>query len=189
MARGTSAARRYAEAAFELAEKAKSQDAWAKDLRLAAELLADERIRGVLDNPAVPTADRDSLVTKLLGKRVSGQVGNLVRLLAQRNRIELLPVVAAEFRRLLNRQNGVVEAIVTSALPLTPKELEALRQRLEGMTGATVELETAVDDSLIGGLTVRIGDRLLDASVRGRLERLRKQLSGRGGAGSVASVR
>jgi F-type H+-transporting ATPase subunit delta len=103
-------------------------------------------------------------------------VRNIVILLAERGRIELLPVVAAEFRRLYNVQTGVVSAVVTSAAKLTGDELAAVRSRVEAMTGATVELEAVVDEKLIGGLTVRIGDQLHDASVRGRLERLREQL-------------
>jgi F-type H+-transporting ATPase subunit delta len=76
----------------------------------------------------------------------------------------------------MNRHRGVVEAVVTSAAPLTSEETTAIRQRVESMAGAAVDLRTAVDPSLIGGLTVKVGGRLLDASVRGRLERLRDQL-------------
>ena len=71
---------------------------------------------------------------------------------------------------------GVVAATVTSAAPLEKAEVAAIGARLESMTGQTVKLATAVDPSLIGGLTVRVGDRMIDASVRGRLERLRDQL-------------
>jgi F-type H+-transporting ATPase subunit delta len=66
--------------------------------------------------------------------------------------------------------------VVTSALPLTPEESNAVRDRVNAMTGAEIQLREEVDESLIGGLTVKVGDRLLDASVRGRLERLRNQL-------------
>ena len=66
---------------------------------------------------------------------------------------------------------------MTSAIPLEPAEVEALRERIAGMAGGTVDLTTAVDPALIGGLTVRVGDTLIDASVRGRLERLRERLT------------
>ena len=94
----------------------------------------------------------------------------------QRGRAEILPAVAAEYQRLLNRRRGVVEAVVTSAAPLSADETSALRAKLAEMTGGDVDLTVRVDDALIGGLTVRVGDQLLDASVRGRLERLRTQL-------------
>jgi F-type H+-transporting ATPase subunit delta len=113
-------------------------------------------------------------------------VRRLVALLAERGRLDLLPAVAAEYGELLKRHRGIVTAIVTSAAPLTRDESDALEERLRQMTRADVELRPVVDESLIGGLTVRIGDELIDASVRGRLERLRNELIagvrvGRGG--------
>jgi len=102
-----------------------------------------------------------------------------VRLLARRERLDLLPVVAAEFTTLLNRRRGIVPALVTSAAPLTPAEDAAMRAKVTQLAGAEVDLSTRVDPALIGGVTVRIGDRLHDASVRGRLERLREDLLAR----------
>lgn len=176
MARPTTAARRYAEAVFDLAARDGAHDAWRDDLQLAARLVADERVARIVDNPARPIAERREVLDRLLGGRVAVPVANLARLLTERGRIELLEPIAVEYRRLLNRQRGVVEAVVTSAAPLTADETAAVRARVESMSGATVELRSVVDASLIGGLTVRVGDRLLDASVRGRLERLRDQL-------------
>jgi len=178
MARPTTAARRYAEAAFELATRDGTHDAWAAGLGLVAGVAADERVAKVIDNPAVPHADRQAAVASLFGDRVPPGVLNLARLLARRGRFETAPAVAAAFRRLLNRRNGVVEAVVTSAQPLTADETAAVLARVEAMTGTGVDLSSEVDPALIGGLTVRVGDQLLDASVRGRLERLRHQLTG-----------
>ena len=176
MARPTTAARRYAEAAFELAMRDETVDAWADDLQIAAALLGDERVLRVIENPSRPFAQRQKVIAELLGKRIRTPAQNLVRLLSERRRLDLVPAIAAEYRRLVNRHNGIVTAIVTSAAPLKRDETAALAERLREMTGATVELDVRIDAGLIGGLTVRVGDRLLDASVRGRLERLREQL-------------
>jgi F-type H+-transporting ATPase subunit delta len=176
MARRTASARRYAEAAFELAQRERALEAWRDDLDLAAALIGDERVARFLDNPARSLAERSALVDELLGSRVARGVRNLVMLLAQRGRIELLPAVVREFTRLYNEQAGVATAVVTSAAPLTDDEVAAVRSRVEAMTGAKVELELVVDEKLIGGISVRVGDQLIDASVRGRLERLREQL-------------
>ena len=176
MARPTAAGRRYAEAAFELATRDKALDAWADGLALAARFAAAESVVKVVDNPSIPYADRVAAVDSLLGERVPDSIRNLARLLAQRGRFETFPAIAAEYHRLYNRQRGIVEAVVTSAQPLTKDETAALQARVESMTGAGVELRSEIDESLIGGLTVRVGDQLLDASVRGRLERLREQL-------------
>ncbi|HXG40781.1 MAG TPA: ATP synthase F1 subunit delta, partial [Candidatus Limnocylindrales bacterium] len=113
---------------------------------------------------------------RLLGPRVTRQVLNLARLLTEKNRIELAPAIAREYATLLNRARGIVEAVVTTARPLGPDEVAEVRRKVEELAGAAVDLRVVVDPSLIGGLTVRVGDRLLDASVRGRLERLRARL-------------
>lgn len=176
MARRTSSARRYAEAVFELASRDGSHEAWARDLESVAGIVADERVSRTLTNPAIPQPQRQRLVDAMFGSRVSGPAVNLVRVLVDRGRADLLPQIAVEYRRLANRHAGIAEAVVTSALPLTTDETEALRQRIERMAGSRVDLRTEVDDSLIGGLTVKVGGRLLDASVRGRLERLRDEL-------------
>jgi F-type H+-transporting ATPase subunit delta len=101
----------------------------------------------------------------------------MVQLLLRRGRIEALPRVAAEFRRLDDRRQGITHATVTSAAPLTADETRAITQRLELTTGDRIELDAKVDPDLLGGLVVRVGDRLIDASVRSRLERLRNQLT------------
>ena len=176
MARPSTAARRYAEAAFEIATRDGTLDAWRDGLAGAAELLGNRQVAAVVDNPAVPLVQRLTVVDRLLEGRVEEPLLRLVRLLVQRSRLDMLPAVAGQYQRLLNRQRGVVEALVTSAAPLNPNESEALRAKLAGMTGAQVALEERVDAGLIGGLTVRVGDQLIDASVRGRLERLRNQL-------------
>lgn len=178
MARATTAGRRYAEAAFELASRDDAFDAWADGLALAARFADDDGVLRVVDNPSIPHADRLATVARLLDGRVIAGVFNLARLLAQRGRFESLPAIAAEFTRLLNRHRGIVVAVVTSAQPLSADENAALRARVEAMTGTAVDLRAEVDPTLIGGLTVRVGDELLDASVRGRLERLRNQLVG-----------
>jgi F-type H+-transporting ATPase subunit delta len=176
MARPTTAARRYAEAAFELASRDSALDRWQQDLDTAATFLTDDSVARIVGNPARPLAERQGVIDELIGERVSRPARNLVSLLGQRGRLDLLPNIAREYRRLLQRQRGVVTATVASAAPLTDDELAAVRARVEQMSDSVVELETVIDESLIGGLTVRIGDRLLDASVRGRLERLRDQL-------------
>ncbi|HEV8280675.1 MAG TPA: F0F1 ATP synthase subunit delta [Candidatus Limnocylindrales bacterium] len=176
MPRPTTAARRYAEAAFELASRHETHDRWDSDLRTAAELLADERVARVVDNPAIPLVDREAVLKRLLGRRLARPAFNLVRLLARRGRIDIVPAVAAQFGRLLDDSRGIVAATVSSAAPLDEDEEAAVRSRVEAMTGREVRLTTAVDPDLIGGLVVRVGDQWMDASVRGRLERLRNQL-------------
>jgi F-type H+-transporting ATPase subunit delta len=104
------------------------------------------------------------------------QVDNLIGLLLRRRRLEAIVDIAREFRRLYNMEQGIVEARATSAAKLNDEEVNALRARLEQMTGGRIELTLGVDPALLGGLQVRMGDLLIDGSVRGRLDRLRSRL-------------
>ncbi len=176
MARRDSGARRYAEAAFEVGLRDGTVERWRSELDAATIVIGDERAIGTLSNPAIPIDQRSNAIAGLLKGTASGPVLNLIQLLLRRGRIEELPRVAAEFRRLDDRRNGITHATATSAAPLTPDEVRALTQRLEQSTGGTIALDVQVDPSLLGGLVVRVGDRLIDGSVRGRLERLRNQL-------------
>jgi F-type H+-transporting ATPase subunit delta len=171
-----SAARRYAEAAFQIAMRDGTVEAWRSELDLAGAVVEDPTVARVLANPAVALESRDAMVDSAIGPTVSRPVLNLVKLMLRRGRIDQLPRVSAEFRRLDNARLGIVPATATTAAPLSQDEVRALVRRLEQMTGARIELELQVEPSLLGGLVVRVGDRLIDGSVRGRLERLRNQL-------------
>jgi F-type H+-transporting ATPase subunit delta len=172
----STAARRYAEAAFQLATRDDALEAYDEGLDLAVRMLGGDEVLGLLRNPARPLRERTDLVDKLLAHRIPEPVLKLVGLLVERGKVDRLAHVAAEYRRLLNRRRGVVEALATAAAPLTATETEALSRKVAQMTGRTVDLKVEVDEALIGGLTVRVGDTLYDASVRGRLERLRERL-------------
>jgi F-type H+-transporting ATPase subunit delta len=176
MARRDTAARRYAEAAFEVATRDDAIEAWRAELDAAAAIAADERVTRMLGNPAVPLETRFEMAEATFGKVVGRPVLNLIGLMLRRGRIHELPRIAAEFRRLDNARQGITLATAISAAPLSKDEIRAVTERLEQLTGGRVELEVQEDPSLLGGLVVRVGDRMIDGSVRGRLERLRNQL-------------
>jgi F-type H+-transporting ATPase subunit delta len=176
MAVARTAARRYAEAIFGIAERDRTVEPWLAELEQVAAALGDERELHALQNPAVPMAAREAALESSLGD-ISRQVRTLVVLLLRRNRLELVGRVVDEYRRLSDRRAGIVRARATSHQPLEPGDVRALTQRLEQMTGGRVELTTDVDPSILGGVIVRLGDQLIDGSVRGRLERLRARLA------------
>ena len=176
MAHRDSAARRYAEAAFQVAERDGTVDAWRRELEAAATIVGQAVIGRTLSNPAIALETRAAAVDATFGRVASKPVTNLIQLMLRRGRIEDVPRVASEFRRLDNARQGITIATATSAAPLSKDEVAALTSRLEAFTGGRVELDVHVDPSLLGGLVVQVGDRLIDGSVRGRLERLRNQL-------------
>ncbi|HWH37249.1 MAG TPA: F0F1 ATP synthase subunit delta [Candidatus Limnocylindrales bacterium] len=177
MARPTTSARRYAEAAFEIALRDGTVEQWRQQLERFSAALADGQMVRRLEDPAVPLETRSAAITGALGADALPQVRNLLLLVLRRRRLEQLPRITEEFRRLYNRRAGVVEATAISAAPLSDTDVAELERRLVDIAGGRVELSLEVDPSLIGGIAVRLGDRLIDGSVRGRLERLRTRLT------------
>src|SRR6476469_2105377 len=174
---GTSTARRYAEAAFEIAERDKNTETWLAQLDRVASALTDEEVVRRLEDPETPLEKRQDVFKALFKEgEMLPQVNNLIGLMLRRRRLEMVSGVAREFRRLYNRREGIHEAVATSEPKLDDQEVNALRSRLEQMTGGKVELTFKVDPQLLGGVQVRLGDLLIDGSVRGRLERLRTKL-------------
>jgi F-type H+-transporting ATPase subunit delta len=177
VARRETAARRYAEAAFELGRGDGSLDAWASDLARLSEALAIPEVELIVKHPAIAFTKKQEVLRQIVGGDVSKQALNLVLLMIRRGRPKQVPAMVERFNELLRRERGIVLAEVRSALPLDDAEREAISERLAALTGDTVEISEMVDPLLIGGIAVRIGDRLYDASVRSRLERLRARLT------------
>lgn len=176
MNRPVAAARRYAEAAFEVALAENQLDRWQADLAAAVTMLGRPDVEPTVHSPAVPLKERVEIVRQLLEPRIARGPLRLVTLVVERGKVHALPQISEEYTRLLNRHRAVVVATVTSAVPLTDDETAAIQTRVEAMAGSTVELTETVDPDLLGGLTIQVRDQLLDASIRGRLERLRDQL-------------
>ncbi len=171
-----SGARRYAQAVFELATSAGKIDEWRKDMDRVCRLAQDERVARAIDNPALAFSLRRKALEDLLAGRTAPPVLNLALLLALRGRFAIMPLVCDEFDALVRESRGVVGVTVITPVPLSADEPAELERAIAARTGATVEMDMAIDPSLVGGLTVRIGDLEIDASVRGRLERLRDEL-------------
>ena len=167
------AAKRYAQAAFELAGS--DLAGWQRAIDEIGEFMGDEEVRKVLENTRIPQEPKMRLVAAALADLPAMPL-NLARLLVRKSRTALAPSIAEQFRAMVQAQEGVQKAHATTAVPLTTAETEALAQRLQASTGHPVELETDVDPELLGGVIVQIGDRLIDASVRGKLDSLRKTL-------------
>lgn len=177
MARHESSARRYAEAAFQLAVRDDDVAGWRRDLEAAVTALGEPRVARVLADRGLAFDAREHLAQAVVGSAVRTPVRNLTLLLLQRGRLESLPAVLAEFIRLDHARQGIVTATAISAAPLEPAEVRDLTTRLQQLTGGSIELSQNVDPSLLGGIQVQLGDRLIDGSVRGRLERLRHRLA------------
>jgi len=179
MARIVTTARRYAEAAFEIAQRDGTVEQWLEQLDRVSAIAEDPDSVRRLEDPAVPFEVRRDALLAALGSDSLPPVRNLLQLILRRRRVEMLGQMGREFRRLYNRREGITEATAVTSSELDADELAALREKVERMAGGRLDLHLEVDPSLIGGVQLRLGDRLIDGSVRGRLERLRNELAAR----------
>ncbi len=169
-------AKRYAEAIFDIARSNDGFDKWLADLLAIAEVQENETLSRVLLSPAINFSTKEKIVAETLPD-LSPEANNLVKLLLRKDRLVLAPQIAAHFRRMLNDYRGIATARVTSAVPLDDRELAAVAGHLSTMTGRKVVVEPTVDPSIMGGIVARVGDQLIDASVKGRLEALKRRLA------------
>jgi F-type H+-transporting ATPase subunit delta len=171
-------ATRYARALLDVLVKESTPEQGGQDLAAVAALLQQfPELQRAFTNPAIPAARKRALVEQLLPKlSLSAPVGKLLLLLAERDRLILLPDLVTVYQERLEALQQVVRAEVTTAEPLAPERLSALQQRLASVTGRTVKVSTKVDPSIIGGVRARIGSTVYDGSIATQLEVFRQKL-------------
>jgi F-type H+-transporting ATPase subunit delta len=173
------AAIRYARALFDVALQEKADlDRVGQDLAGFNDLVEQQpALRKVLLNPAVPVPRKRAAVTELTTLAgVVPIVAKLLALLAERDRMIVLPDLVTSYRERLLDYQKIVRAEVTTASPLDPSKAEAIEQRLARATGRSVRLQTRVNPAMIGGLVAKVGSTVYDGSVTGQLERMRQRL-------------
>jgi F-type H+-transporting ATPase subunit delta len=148
------------------------------DLELIGRVLGESRdFRLLVVSPVISTARKSEVFSAVFGGRVGHSTLAYLLLLIKKNREEILPAMIEEFRILLNRRLGIQEVDVTAAVELSKAEQEAITARLQAHTGKKVCLKVRIDPGIRGGLVVRVGDTVLDASVSRQLELLRERLA------------
>jgi F-type H+-transporting ATPase subunit delta len=166
---------RYAIALFELAEEAGSLDAAEADLKRLADLIEESSdLKRLIRSPVFSADEQYRAIAAVVDKaEIGGLVGNLIKVAAKNRRLFAVPDMITAFGRLLARHRGEVSAEVTSAEPLSDKHVADVKAALKASLGKDVALETKVDPSLIGGLIVKVGSRMIDGSLRTKLNSLK----------------
>jgi F-type H+-transporting ATPase subunit delta len=173
-------ARRYATAAFNVAAESGDFDAWLSTLTEFARIMQMPSARIVFMSPAVPTVQKRAALDKLLAN-AAPMARNFLHILAERDRLVEVPGIADALRELINQRRGIITADVTTAVPLDAELERLVAERLAAYLhrdADKVTIHSRVDPAIIGGVIARVGDQLIDDSVRGRLERLRRTLAG-----------
>jgi F-type H+-transporting ATPase subunit delta len=170
------AAKRYAQAVFAIARESGAIAAWRSDLNDIASVLAESGLAPILADGKRPLTERQALIDQVL--EIQPAAANLAKLLVQKARTGEARALADAFTAMADAEEGRAKAVVTTAVELSPEQLQAIEAELSRSVGKNVEAVTTVDPSIVGGLVVRLGDKLLDGSVRPRLQVLRRELQG-----------
>ena len=178
MAELTTIARPYAKAVFAHANATKGKSSWSAFLKKAASVTADSAMVEVLKNPAVTAETKCEILGDLTQDVTVDGVDALMEALAHYGRLLALPAISTEFETLLAQGQQALEVTITSAFPLEADEIQLLESKLKTRyAGKTIRVETAVDQSLIGGFEIRSSDTVIDATVRGRLSKIAESLT------------
>lgn len=179
MAELTTIARPYARAAFELAQKAQDgglQD-WSTMLQTLSQVVQDDGVQSLLDSPDHGSDFKAGAMLKICGDQLSQSGSNFIKLLAENQRLKLIPQIAEVYEMLRADVEKTIEAQVISAFELSDEQQQTLAAALSKRLDRDVVLDCSIDKSLLGGAIVRAGDLVIDGSAQGRLAKLGAQLS------------
>lgn len=169
-------ARRYAEAIFDIAQRQNTVDRTLEDVKGIAQVFANRKLAYLLREPQIPAKRKETALRQALASRVLPTSLNLALLIVQRELVEVMPNIASEFEALvLNYRNQAV-AEVTTAAQLNEAQMASVKQALEHQTGKQIIIQTRVDPNILGGVIARVGDQIIDGSIRYRLSALQQQL-------------
>ena len=171
-------ANRYAKALLAVAIQESDPAVVEQDLKSVADAMAQSaELRRALTSPGIPQHVRVNVVNAVTASvGVQPPVAKLLKMLADRGRLDLVPTMYEVYQERLLEHRNVVRASVTSAVPLTPEKLQRLEASISALTGKQVQLEASVDPSIIGGVVTRIGSTVYDGSIRTQLKKMRQQL-------------
>ena len=168
----TTAARPYARAVFEMANDAGSLAEWSESLSFMAAIASNEKVKALLDTPKMAKQAGADAFVKLCDGKLDDNAKHLIEMLAENDRLSLLPEMSVLYETLKDEAEGSVEALVTSAKKLTKTEEEAISKALKKRLGRDVKLKISLDESLLGGAIIRAGDLVIDGSIAGRLNKM-----------------
>ena len=171
-------ASRYAEALFQVVEETDSTDKLYGELKAVVDIVKENKdFSNILRSPLVSKEEKKDLITKVFDGKLSQNMINFLKILADKDRLALLADIEKDFKVLLNEKNNILEGIVITAVPMKEEEVKELQTKLSAKYNKTVVLENEVDKSVLGGVLVRLGNEEIDGTVKNRLDKMKEQLS------------
>jgi F-type H+-transporting ATPase subunit delta len=178
MAEAVTIARPYAVAVFRLAKEKNALAKWSEMLGFASAVAADAQMRAIIEDPKLASADVERMFLSVCGDKLDESGKNLVKLLVEYGRLALMPEIASIYEGLKAQDEGTLDAEITAAAKLDDAQVKTLVTQLQIKFGKKVEATVKVDPEIIGGIKIVVGDTVIDASVRGRLQELAYTLKG-----------
>ncbi len=168
----TTAARPYANAVYDIASEAGALESWGDALANLATVVADAQMNELLDSPGLDKKQKGELVIQVLGDKLTEKQQNLVKLMAENGRLKLMADVLKQFEVARAKAENKIEAQVISAFELSAEQTNELVNTLKNKLGCDITLTTTIDESLIGGVIIKAGDTIIDASMKSQLDSL-----------------
>lgn len=171
-------ANRYAEALFELSEEENITKEIYNELNNVVDIVKNNKdLDNALKSPLVAKAEKVQLIETLFNTKINNNLKNFLKILVEKGRISSLKSIELTFKELLNDKHNIIEGTVISAIALTDEKVKELEEKLSKKYNKNVTLENKVDESILGGVLVRLGNTQIDGSVKTRLDNIKDQLS------------
>jgi F-type H+-transporting ATPase subunit delta len=171
-------ASRYAEALFQVGEESNSTEKLYNELKAVVDIIKENKeFENILKSPIVSKGDKKDLISNIFGSQIDKEMLNFMKILADKDRLSLIAGITEAFKASLNDKNNILEGIVITAVPMKGDELEGLQGKLSAKYNKTVILKNKVDESVLGGVLVRLGNEEIDGTVKNRLDKMKEQLS------------
>lgn len=177
MAELATIARPYAEAVYRIAKQGNALQEWSDALAMIAGVYEDPQMQAAMANPKVGAADIERLLLAICGERINGVARNLIQLLVHNRRLMVVPEIREMFEQLKLQDEGKLDARISSAFPMADNQRDQVVNMLSTRFKRKINATVTVDPELIGGIKVEVGDKVWDASVRGKLQTMAATLT------------
>jgi len=176
MAKDSKTAKRYARAIFELALESKDFDTWLANIKLVCESSENHEFSMVLDSSKISSEDKNSLVDKVLGSKLSDLQLNFVKLLAKNQSFVLIDEIYNQLEHEFEKYNNKVRVTLSSPFKVDSNLRNKINELIKHISGSDPQIEEKIDDTLIGGIVIKIGDTVIDGSFKNKLKQLKREL-------------
>jgi F-type H+-transporting ATPase subunit delta len=172
MAEISTIARPYAQAIFDLAKEKNQLNEWSATVGLLAKIVEDEQVKAIIQDTKVDVSDKEKFILDVCKGKITNEGENFIKLLIENKRLLVLPFISDSFEELKANEEGTVAATIVVATKISQNETDGIIKNLEKKLNKKIEATVKIDESILGGSVITVGDTVIDASVKGQLESL-----------------